>query len=234
VSRRRLARIFWIGAAAILVAAALVALAAVLRGDFTDNDGRILVTLGALLYTGGAALAGLALAERGPAGQLGRLLVVVAPGALAFIVWAVWSFALDGGGNETADKLAWSAVLALLAGLIAVTALLMARRRATLVLASSSGTLAALASGLSIVGVWTEPSGDAFVKIVAALWILTVLCYFLAPVLDRFTSVGQIRDEERILGVLDGVELVASRGHVDGIAVDAPVRGERLVLRLRA
>jgi drug/metabolite transporter (DMT)-like permease len=78
VTRIRLSRIFWIGAAAILVAAALVALVAVLRGDFSDTDGRILITMGALLYTGGAALAGLALADRGPARRrVGDLVVRV-------------------------------------------------------------------------------------------------------------------------------------------------------------
>ena len=45
----RLSRIFWIGAAAILIAAALVAVAAIVRGDFSDTDGRILGTLGAAL-----------------------------------------------------------------------------------------------------------------------------------------------------------------------------------------
>jgi hypothetical protein len=64
VTKLRLKRIFWMGAAAIVVAAALVALAAVVKGDFSDTDGRILVTLAALLYTGGAAICGLALVDR--------------------------------------------------------------------------------------------------------------------------------------------------------------------------
>ena len=49
MTRLRLRRIFWMGAAAIVVVAALVALAAVLKGDFSDTDGRTLVTLAALL-----------------------------------------------------------------------------------------------------------------------------------------------------------------------------------------
>ena len=48
MTRLRLRRIFWMGAAAIVVAAAPVALAAV-EGDLSDTDGRILVTLAALL-----------------------------------------------------------------------------------------------------------------------------------------------------------------------------------------
>ena len=67
MTRVRLRRILWIGAAAILVAAALVAATAVLRGGFSETDGKILVTLGALLYAGGTALAGLALGD-----QIGR------------------------------------------------------------------------------------------------------------------------------------------------------------------
>ena len=57
MTRRRLAGAFWLGAAAILVAAALVSLVAILKGGFSETDARILGTLGALLYTGAAALA---------------------------------------------------------------------------------------------------------------------------------------------------------------------------------
>ena len=39
MTRVRLSRTVWIGAAAILVAAALVALVVALRGDFSDTDG---------------------------------------------------------------------------------------------------------------------------------------------------------------------------------------------------
>jgi hypothetical protein len=65
VIRVRLSRFLWIGAAAILVAAALVTVVAVLRGYFSENDGRILLTLAAVLYAGGMGLVGLGFAERG-------------------------------------------------------------------------------------------------------------------------------------------------------------------------
>ena len=199
------------GAAAIVVAAALVALAAVLGGDFSDTDGRILVMLAALLYTGGAAICGLTLVDRGSGRLLGWTVAGAAPVCLAFVAWAIWSFAFDGGGNETADKLAWSSVLALLAALIATTGLLLARRPALVRLAAAAGALVTLASALSVIGVWTEPEGDAFVKALAVLWILAALCYFLVPVLQRFSSAGAEDAAIRVLGVLDGVELVASR-----------------------
>ena len=233
MSRIRLSRVFWFGAAAVLAVAALVAIAAVLRGEFSDSDGRILVTLGALLYTGGAALAGLALADRGPARLLGLVVAAVAPVCLALVAWAIWSFRIDGDGNETADKLAWSSVIVLLGGLIATTGLLFARRPALAVLAGGAGALAALAAALSVVGIWTENGGDAFIKLLAVLWILALLAYFLVPVLQRFTSAGSAPEEVRVLASEGDVELVATRAP-DGRAIDARLEpGERLVLRRR-
>lgn len=232
MTRLRLARIFWMGAAAILVAAALVALAAVLRGDFSDTDGRILMTLAVLLFTGSAALAGLALVDRGPARALGWTVVAAAPGCLALELWGIWKFAFDGEGGENATKLAWSAVLVLLAGLIAVTGQLLARRPALVGLAAVAGLLAALAAALSVLGMWTEPSGDGFVKALSALWILAALAYFLVPVLQRFTTAGAAASEVRVLASLGDVELVATRARDGGIdARLAP--GERLLLRRR-
>jgi len=234
VNRVRLRRVFWIGAAAILVVAALVALEAIVQGNFSDTDGRILGTLAALLYTGGAALAGLALVDRRGASALGWLVAAAAPICLAFVTWAIWSFVDEGGGSETPDKLAWSSVLVLLAGLLAATALLLARRDALVPLAVVSGALSGVAAGLSVIGIWSEPGGDAFVKVLAAFWILAALCYFLVPVLQRFTAAGAEDSPERVLAALDEVELVASRHSIEGVSVEAPSPGERLFLRRRA
>jgi hypothetical protein len=127
VTRVRLSRIFWIGAAAILIAAALVALVAVLRGDFSDTDGRILGTLAVLLYTGGALLSGLGLVEQKRASWLAWAVVAVAPVTLVLVLRAVWELVGD-GENENIWKPAWYSVIALLAGLMATTALLLAHR----------------------------------------------------------------------------------------------------------
>jgi hypothetical protein len=140
------------GAAAIVVVAALVALAAVVKGDFSDTDGDILVTLAALLYTGGAAICGLTLVDRDRARLLGWIVAGTAPVCLAFIALAIWSFA-DGGENQIANKLAWSAALELLAGLMATTALLLARRPALVGLAAAAGALATLAATVSAAGI---------------------------------------------------------------------------------
>jgi MFS family permease len=229
VTKLRLARIFWIGAAAILIAAALVALVAVLRGDFSDTDGRALVTLAALLYTGAAALSGLALVDRKRATALGWLVAVSAPVGLALILWAVWSFAFDEGGDRATDKLAWSSAILLLAGLLSTTALLLARRPTLVRLAAVAGAAAGVAAGISVIGVWAEPDNESFVKGVAVAWILAALGFFLVPVLQRFTSTGEDVQSERVLAELDGVELVATRA-ADGIEPSLAA-GERLALR---
>jgi hypothetical protein len=232
MTRLRLRRIFWMGAAAIVVAAALVALAAVVKGDFSDTDGDILVTLAALLYTGGAAICGLALLDRNRARLLGWIVAGATPVCLAFIAWAIWSFAFDGGDNETADKLGWSALLVVLAGLIATTGLLLARRLVRL--AAVAGALAGLAVAVSVSGIWTEPDSETFIKALAVLWILAGLAYFLVPILQRFSSVGADEAAVRTLAELDGVELVASRNPVEGVPAENPAAGERLVLRRRS
>jgi len=231
VSRVRYARIFWIGAAGILVLAALVALLAVLRGDFSDTDGRILLTLAVLLYCGGAAITGLALADRGPLPQFGWVVAAASPIALGLVLAAIWAFVWE-EENEPWNKLAWSSVLVLLAGLLATTALLLARGRMLQRLAMGAGGLAVLAAAVSIVGIWSEPTGDSFVKVVAALWIVTVLAYFLVPVLGRFTAAGTSATQTRVLAHLDGIELVATHGR-EGVIDLRLAPGERLALRRR-
>jgi hypothetical protein len=219
------------GAAAIVVAAALVALAAVVKGDFSDTDGRILGTLAAALLTGSTLVAGLVLVERG-----GRLLgwaaVGVSAPAFAVLVYAIWDFVFDGGGD--AWRYGWAGALALVAALIAATARLLAQTPSIVRLAEAAGVLAALAAGVSIWAIWSENPGDTTGKTIAVLWILAGLAYLLVPVLQRFTSVGADQAGVRILAELDGVELVASRSSVEGVAATSPAAGERLVLRRRA
>ncbi len=222
----RLSRIFWIGAAAILIAAALVALIAILRGEFSETDGRIIGTLAATLLAGATAISGLALVDRG-ARALGWLTVAISAPGFALLVYAIWDFVFEGDGD--AWRWGWSGALALLAALVAATAQLLARNQRVVALAWLAGGLAAAASTASIAAIWRESPGDTEGKLIAALWILTALAYFLVPVLQRFTSAGVPATAERILGELDGISLVATRSD-DGIEPRlAP--GERLVLR---
>ncbi len=80
----RWSRVFWIGAAAILIAAALIAVAAILRGDFGETEAQILGTLLALLVAGATGISGLALVERREVPTLGW--VAVGGAALCFVL----------------------------------------------------------------------------------------------------------------------------------------------------
>lgn len=232
MTRSRLARIFWIGAAAILVAAALVALVAVLRGDFSDTDGRILGTLAAALLAGSTVVAGLALVERTGARVLGWVAVAVSVPAFGALVYAIWSFVVD-GSEENAWRWGWSGALVLVAALVSVTAHLLARTPSVTRLAWVAGLLAAVAAGASIAAIWADDPGDAIGRTIAVLWILAGLAYLLVPVLQRFTSAGVPETAERVLAELDGIELVATRAH--GGTLDVRLEpGERLTLRRRA
>jgi hypothetical protein len=228
VTRHRLVRAFWLGAAALLVAAALVAVVALVRGELTDTDGRILLTLGALGLAGALALAGLALADTGRARLVGWAAAAAAP--VAFAILASWIWA--GLAGETREKVGLTTI-ALVIGLLALVAqllLLASRRLLPLVLATALFLAAAV--GGTVAAMWTEPESTGWAKVLAVLWVLAALGWFLLPVLQRYTAAG-VEQDERVLGELDGIELVATRRQ-DELAIDARLaRGERLLLRRR-
>jgi hypothetical protein len=229
VKRSRLSRTFWIGAAAILVAAALVSLVAVLRGDFSDTDGRILGTLAAALFAGSTLVAGLALADRGGR-VLGWTAVIASGPAFAAIAYPIWDFVFE--GEDDSWRLGWLGILTLLAALVAVTARLLARAPGLVRLAWATGVLGATAATLSAAAIWNDNPGDSFGRFLAGLWILTGLGYLLVPVLQRFTAAGHPPGHVRLLAELEGIEIVATRAG-DGLEVQLEP-GERLLLRRRA
>jgi hypothetical protein len=229
VTRRRLARVFWLGAAAILVAAALVSLVAILQGGFSDTDGRILGTLGALLYCGAGALSGLALVDRRLAPALGWAMVGLATATFALLVAAIWIWE----DSDWSWRLAISGALYLLAGLVATTGLLLTTRPALQRLALAAGVLAAVAVSLTLVPIWRDDDpGSTLGKAMGVTWILAALAFLLAPVLQRWSAIGETATGDRVLGTLDGIELVATRDPADALLVtERPKPGERLVLR---
>jgi hypothetical protein len=217
-------RVAWLGAAAILVAAALVALAAILKGDFSDTDGRILGSLAAVLYTGGALFAGLATVDRGRP-TIGWALSGSAVVSFVVLLASIW---------EATDEWEWglTVIVALLAGLMLATALLLARTRTALSLASVAGVLAGLAAASTIAAIWADDSGDGWAKTITALWILGILAYVLVPVVERFGRAGA-PSVERVLAVSGDVELVATTT-AGAAGLDPKLApGERLVLRRR-
>jgi hypothetical protein len=203
---------------------------AVVRGDFSETDGRILATLASALLAGPTIVAGLALVERGRR-ALGWLAVVLAIPGFALLAYAIWSFVFD-GGEDDAWRWGWTGALLLAMLLVAVTAQLIARGGAMIRLAWATGALTAAAGIVSIAAIWAENPDDTLGRTLAVLWILAGLTYLLVPVLQRFSNVGAGETPVvRVLGELDGVQLVASRGALEGVEVEPPVAGERLVLR---
>jgi hypothetical protein len=226
VTRARILRVFWLGAAALLVAAALIAIVALLRGELTETDGEILLTLGALFVAGAVGLAGLGLAESGRYALLGWTAAALAPVEFGIFTYWIWS---DLSG-DTLGKVGLTTILLVLGQLALVTHLLLLTGRTLLPLVGLTSLLLALAGGGTITAIWTEPDDTSWAKALAVLWILAGLCWFLLPVLQRYTAAGTPAGD-RVLDVLDGVELVASRAR-EGLDVRL-ARGERLVLRRR-
>ncbi len=217
-------RLAWGAAAAIAVAAALVALVSIVRGDFSETDGRIVGTLALVLYTGGAAFAGLTVVERGR--RLGWALVAGATLCFLLVLPAIWGTFEESGDNDW--ELAWAALGTLLAGFLWATAWLMASGAAGRRLALASGIMAGVAALLSDVAVWSDERWDGWGKLLAVLWILAVLAYVLTPLASRLTR--PVTRTERILATLDEVELVVTS---DGGLDPALAPGERLLLRRR-
>ena len=224
-----LSRIFWIGAGAILVVSALIAVSAVVRGDFGETDAKVLGTLLSLLVAGATAVSGLALAERSISAALGWTAVAGAGVCFLLQAAAIW----DEFSSDALGKWAATSIAVLLALLLVATQRLIVREERLLLLFYATALTAALAAAFTGVSVFDD--GDGMWEGVGVLSILTVLGYLLLPVVQRLTSgsAGAQTTGIRVLGALDGVELVAARGRVDGIAVEPPSPGEQLILRRR-
>lgn len=226
--RARLVRLFWIAAAALLCVAALVALVALLRGRFTQTDGRILQTLAVLFLAGSAAIAGYALVERRTLALLGRIAVATTLPGFAVIATALWS--------DSHGRLAGTALVVLVAELVLATNALLLRDRRFTLLVAATGIAATLTALFVIVTIWSRNPGSDLGRTIGAFAILTGLGYLLTPVLQRFAAAPARGEsaEPVVLATLDSVELVSSREPVEGVEVTArPPRGERLILRRR-
>jgi len=205
--RARLSRLFWIGAAGLLGAAALVAVFAVVRGDFTDTDGKILAVLGTAFLAGGGALAGLALVDRRELVPLGWLAVL---GALVLFAILVVEAVRDWDeGDLTASGYLLLGVL-----LFASTAGLLRRPPGDW---TFWPTLALLGLGTLVteLAIWGAVDSDAWAKALGVVWILAGLGWFLVPVLGRLAGRSERPPADRIVGRGPGrVEVDLAEGEV--------------------
>ena len=200
----RLRRFFWIGAAGLLGLAALISIVALLRGEFTETDGRILATLGSTFLAGSTSLAGMALIDRRDLVPLGWVAGLGGLAGFTVLALEIWSFQGERG---------WiTAAVLLTAGLMATTSRLLLRSHRLAWLYWLAAAATAVAAALSIWAILTEPNGDNWPKVVGSAWILAVLGWFLVPVLGRTTGSPPAR-AERVVGRGPGhVEVELSEG----------------------
>ena len=201
-------RLFWLGAAILFSIAALVAIAAVVGGDFGETQGNILATCGLAFVCGAAALSGFACLDRG----------IIRPAALAATALGVTSFMLWTGGvwKESPSEGYWKVagvVGAWMFAALIVTGMRLVATSPRLLRTSvpATWTAAVLAAALGSVMILRE-NGDAW-QVEVVLVILTALGCALTPVLQRFWASAEPRQAaERLLGTLGGVDVFAVRG----------------------
>jgi hypothetical protein len=183
-----LRRLFWIGAAALLGVAALIAIAALLRGELTPTDGNILFTLAAAFLAGSAALSGLALIERRDIVSLGWIVVVTSAAGFGVLAWQIWTeFDYENWSLDT--------VTVLVGALMVASARLLHRGLDWLYWLSAA--LTAVTATVYVWAIHADPDGDSWEKALGTLGIVTVLAWFLVPVLGRADGASS---SERVVG----------------------------------
>jgi hypothetical protein len=210
-----LRRIFLLGAATLVSVGALVAIAAIVNGDFGETEGKIFATLATAFVAGSTAIAGIACLERSVSRPFGLLEVVLA--SAGFLLWAdqIW---------QEHDSTRYWKVLGViliwaLVVLVVTTTRLMTRAPQLLRTLYPATAVAAVAAGLTITAMVLRENGDGW-QLFAVLLILALLGETLTPILQRFvtTSPGEA-PSERVLGEIAGAVVVAVRGKHDGRAV---------------
>jgi hypothetical protein len=226
VRQHSLSRIFWIGAAAILIVAALVGIVGILRGDLGETDAKILGTLGTLLLAGATAIAGYALVERGLLVPFGWAAATVAGGCFLLVTTAIWK-------EFDNDLGAWAvrSIVLLVALLLVTTQTLLLRVDSLKGLVGATAVATGLATLFTAVAIGVDEGGDGLWQGAAIFWIFGILGYLLLPVLQRFRAAGPAEGVGRVLAELDGIQLIATRA---GSGIDVRLGpGERLVLKRR-
>jgi hypothetical protein len=226
-----LRRTFLLGAATLASVAALVAIAAIVNGDFGDTEGKIFATLATAFVAGSAAIAGIACLERSIARPFGVLGVVLAAGG--FLLWTdqVW----QEHDSTRYWKLLGLILIWTLVLVVVTTTRLMTRSPRLLRSLYPGTTAAATAAGITVSAMVVRDNGDGW-QLFAVLLILALLGETLTPILQRFVATPSgDAPPERLLGELGGVVVVAVRGSERSVRLgdrDVPLDdGERVVIR---
>lgn len=226
-----LRRIFLLSAATLATVAALVAIGAVVNGEFGDTEGKFFATLAATFVALSSAVAGVALLGRGVSRPLGLAGVVLAIGGFVFWVEQIWAqHDSSAYWKFLGIVLAWT-----LATLVATTnRLLIETPKLVRTLYPATAATAALAA-LTITVMVLREDGDGW-QVFGVLLILAVLGEILAPILDRYFTSAEA-PAERVLGTIAGASVLAVRGRGRVVRVgdeDVPLRQDEIVVIRRA
>jgi len=210
-----LRRIFLLGAATLVSVAALVAIAAIVNGDFGDTEGKIFATLATAFVAGSTAIAGIACLERSVSRPFGWLGIVLAVGG--FLLWTdqIW----QEHDSERYWKLLGLILIWTLVVLVVTTTRLMTRAPQLLRSLYPATAVASVAAGLTVSAMVVRENGDGW-QLFAVLLILALLGETLTPIVQRFlTAPSGEAPTERVLGEIGGAIVVAVNGR----------RGERSI-----
>lgn len=191
-----LRRLFWIGAAALLGVAALTAIAAILRGDFSQTDVNIVATSFSLLLGSFSAFLGIALFERWHQAELGHLVALAASIETILLLIAIWigigSVALDYWLANWAQT-----ALVLLIAQILLTGQALIRKGNSPFLLPLTGVAVAFASAVTISAFWADNVGEIGGKSIAVFWILSVVGFLATPIANRLSQKAPLEDARR-------------------------------------
>jgi hypothetical protein len=203
-----LRRIFLLGAATLLSVAALVAIGAILTGNFGETEGKIFATLATAFVAGSTAIAGVACLEQSLARPFGVLGIGLA--MFGFVLWTeqIWAeHHGDGYWKVLGLILIWTLVL-----LVVTTTRLMTRSPQLLRSLFPATTAAASLAGLVVSAMVLRENGDGW-QLFAVLLILALLGEMLTPILQRFVATPpDAALAERVLGEIAGAVVLAVRG----------------------
>ena len=231
----RIRRLFWLGAAILFSIAALVAIAAVVRGHFGETTDRILATCGLAFVCGSVALSGLACIDRRLIRPVAWAAVATGTAMFAVMTAVAWGMHVSGTAARAIGILAvWMAASLVVTTLRLITT--SPKLLTTLVPATWTATV--LAATLGTIMIIREHPGDGLVKLEIVLVILMLLGYALTPILQRFwAGAGSGEPTERLLGTIGGVDVFAVRGGERSVTIGSTsaklAASEGLVLRER-